>query len=70
MAQHLHYFQDPMSASQFASVITWKSLEMEQALGMVVEPKVFDDVDKLCSMHPVYAIPHEQVHAMRAWAQR
>jgi len=69
MVQHLHYFEPPTSADQFASATTWKVMESQQVFDLHTEPRVFEDVDKLNAIHPVYVIPHRSVVLMREWAQ-
>ena len=69
--QYIHYYSGTSAAtSHFASAFGWACREKSSDRDDLVEKNVFDESDRLRSLHPVYVIPHEAVVNMRSWAEK
>jgi protein farnesyltransferase subunit beta len=69
--QYIHHYSDTAAAtSHFASAFAWACCEISFAGGDLLETNVFDESDRLRSLHPVYVIPHEAAINMRSWAMK
>lgn len=69
--QYVHYYSDLAAAtSHFASAFAWACRENLSDSDDLLEKDVFDESDRLRSLHPVYVIPHDAVVHMRSWAEK
>jgi protein farnesyltransferase subunit beta len=69
--QYIHYYTGTSgSTSHFATALAWACRENSPDSGNFLEKNVFDEGDRLRSLHPVYVIPHEAVFNMRSWAEK
>lgn len=69
--QYIHYYTETSAAtSHFASAFAWACREKSSEGGDFLEENVYDESDRLRSLHPVYTIPHEAVVNLRTWAEK